>query len=36
MSENFNEKPSLLERLKNSKVDRSVIISSALLLVAVI
>ena len=36
MSENFNEKPSLWERLKNSKVDRSAIISTALLLVAVI
>ena len=36
MSENFNEKPSLLERLKNSKIDRSAVITTCLLLVAVI
>ncbi len=36
MSENFNEKSSLWERLKNSKVNRSAVISTCLLLVAVI
>lgn len=36
MSENFNEKPSLLQRLKNKGIDRSAVISTCLLLVAVV
>ena len=36
MSENFNEKPSFIEKLKGAKIDRSVIISTCLLLIAVI